>query len=262
MSSQSAGLLHHPGFMKLWIGQTISQFGSKITRTALPLTAVLVLEATPVQMGLLAALGSAPVLVVGLLAGVWVDRLRRRPILIAADLGRAVLLGLIPVSALLGLLRIEQLYIAALLVGILTVFFDVAYQSFLPSLVDREQIVEGNSKLGVSDSVTEIGGPALAGGLIQLVSAPITILLDAFSFLFSALFVGLIDISEPLPTPSEQRKSVWRDVVEGLRVVLGNPLLRAIAGSSSTFNFFGGFFGALYGLYAIRELGIEPAILG
>ena len=136
--------------MKLWSGQTISQLGSRITRDGLPLLAVMLLNATPVQMGYLQALGGLPVLLVGWLAGVWVDRLPRRPILILADLGRAVLLGLIPLAAWLGILRIEHLYILVMLVGCLTILFDVAYRSYLPSLVNPGQIMEGNSKLEIS----------------------------------------------------------------------------------------------------------------
>ena len=173
-----------PDFTKLWLGQTVSALGSGIGGTALPLAAVLVLKATPIQMGLLVAISTAPVLVVGLPAGTWVDRLRRRPVLIAADVGRAVLLASIPLAALLHVLDIEQLYVVAALVGVLTVFFDVADQAFLPSVVPRESLVVANSTLGASDSVAEIGGPALAGGLVQWLSAPVAILFDAVSFLF------------------------------------------------------------------------------
>ena len=242
-----------PDFTKLWLGRTVSELGSGIGGTALPLAAVLVLKATPLQMGLLAAIGAAPVLVVGLPAGAWVDRLRRRPILIAADVGRAVLLISIPLAALLHVLRIEQLYVVAALVGVLAVFFDVADQSFLPSVVPRESLVEANSTLGASASVAEIGGPALAGVLVQWLSAPVAILFDAVSFLFSALCVGLIRAPDPPPQRIEQRQSLGRDIAAGLRLVLRHPVLRALAGSSGTFNFFGSFVGALYFLYAIRR---------
>jgi MFS family permease len=251
-----------PDFTKLWLGQTVSALGSGIGGTALPLAAVLVLKATPIQMGLLVAISTAPVLVVGLPAGTWVDRLRRRPVLIAADVGRAVLLASIPLAALLHVLDIEQLYVVAALVGVLTVFFDVADQAFLPSVVPRESLVVANSTLGASDSVAEIGGPALAGGLVQWLSAPVAILFDAVSFLFSALCVGLIRAQEPLPERIEQRQSLWRDVAEGLRMVLRHPVLRALAGSSGTFTFFGSFVGALYFLYAIRVLGVPPGAVG
>ncbi len=257
-----SGLWHNPDFMKLWTGQTISQFGSRITRDGLPLAAVLTLAATPAQMGGLIAVGALPVLLVGLFAGVWVDRLRRRPIMIIADVGRALLLGTIPVAAFLGVLTIWQLYIVAALTGILTVFFDVADQSFLPTVVQREHVMEGNSKLGASDAVAEVGGPALAGVLIQLLTAPIAMAFDALSFLASALCINLIRTVEPPPKPAEQRQKVWQEIGEGLRLVLGHPLLRPLAAGSAMRSFFGSFFAALYSLYAVRELGVPPAILG
>src|SRR5205807_7866820 len=198
------GLWNNPDFVKLWLGQTVSQFGSGITGIALPLTAVLVLAATPAQMGILGALDGIAVLVIGLLAGVWVDRVRRRPLLIATDLGRAFLLSTIPLAALLGVLRIGQLYVVAAMVGMLTILFNVAHSAFLPSLIPPESLVEANSKLGMSDSLAEIGGPATAGPLVQLISAPFALFFDALSFLFSACCVGLIHTPEPLPAALEQ----------------------------------------------------------
>jgi MFS family permease len=247
-------------FALLWTGQTISEFGSRITREGLPLAANLVLGATALQMGLLAAFGMLPVLLVSLLAGVWVDRVRRRPILIIADIGRALLLLSVPVAALLGVLRIEQLYVVTALVGALTVFFEVAHQSFLPTIVRREQIVEGNSKLSASGSLAEVGGPALAGVLVQAITAPFAILFDALSFLASALCIGLI--RDPEPAPVAEHQQFLRDVREGLRMVLSNPVLRAIALSTSTRSFCGGTFAALYGLYVIRVLKVTPSVFG
>lgn len=255
------GLWRDHDFMRLWTGQTISKFGSQIGDGALQFAAILVLGATPVQLGLLAAARTAPVLLFGLLAGVWVDRLRRRPILIAADLGRGLLLCSIPAAALLGALRMEQLYIVAVLVSLLSLFFDVAYQSYLPALVRREQLVEGNSKLSISDSVAEIAGPPLGGALVQLISAPLAVLVDALSFLASALALALIRVREPGPPPA-RRQHIWRDIVEGLRVALGTPVLRALLGSAVTISLAGGVVGALYNLYAIQELGLSPAAVG
>jgi MFS family permease len=255
-------LTRHPDFLKLWSSQTISQFGSTITRSALPFVAMLTLGATPIQMGLLAAAGAAPILILGLVAGVWVDRLPRRPIMIAADLGRALLLVSIPIAALLSALSMGQLYVVAALTGVLSVFFDVAYRSYLPALVEREQLIEGNSKLGMSDSVAEIAGPTIGGTLVQLISAPLTILIDAISFLFSALFLGLIGRREPKPTAPAQRPNLRREIGEGLRELFANPYLRAIAASSAMGWFFGGFLGTLYELYALRELRMPPALIG
>src|SRR6266496_5831358 len=262
MQRYRTGLWNNSDFVKLWLGQTVSHFGSGITGIALPLTAVLVLAATPTQMGILGAIDGASVLVIGLIAGVWVDRVRRRPLLLAADLGRAFVLGTIPLAALLGVLGIGQLYVVAALAGMLTVLFTVAHSAFLPSLIPQESLVEANSKLAMSDSLAEIGGPAVAGPLVQLISAPFAILFDALSFLFSACCLGLIHMPEPHPTTLEQRKSIWSDLIEGLRLVLKNPLLRSLAGSAGLFSLFGNFVGALYALYVIRQIGAPPIFLG
>jgi MFS family permease len=257
-----ASLWQHRDFMCLWAGQTASQFGSTMTREALPYTAILALHATPMQMGLLGAAGAAPLLIFGLLAGVWIDRIRRRPLMIAADLGRALLLLWVPIAFMMGWLQIEQLYVLAALVGILSVCFNVAYQSYLPTLVDHRQIVEGNSKLELSGSIAEMGGPPLGGALVQLINGPITLLLDALSFLVSAFSLFRITSTEPPPAPPESRPHLWLDLTTGLRVVWGNRLLRPIAISAVIGNFFGWFFGAIYGLYAIRTLGLGAATVG
>lgn len=257
-----SGLWHNPNFMKFWAGQTISELGSRITREGLPLAAVLGLGATPAQMGLLAAVSTAPMIIVGLFAGAWVDRLRRRPILVAADLGRALVLATIPAAALLGLLGMPHLYIVAAIAGILSLFFDVAYAAFLPSLVEREHLIEGNSKLALSGSTAEILGPGLAGVLIQALTAPVAILLDALSFVASAVSVAWIDKPETTAVPAHATPDMRREIVEGLRIAFGHPVLRALTGSAGTLGFFGAFFGTLYTLFAIRELGMTPAALG
>jgi MFS family permease len=257
------GLWRHPQFVKLWAGETISQFGTQISQLAIPLTAALVLNATPLQMGLLGAFEFAPFLLLSLFAGVWVDRLRRRPVLIIADVGRAILLGSVPAAALLGVLHIEQLYVVGLLTGVLTVFFDVAYQSYLPALVSREHLIEGNSKLQASVAVAQIAGPGAAGVLVQLITAPLAVLADAASFVASAMFLLLIRAPEPVPEHhAKGTSSIWAELREGLAVVLGNPLLRSIAGCTATSNLFGNAMMAVYVLYATRQLGIEPALLG
>lgn len=262
MRRYRAGLWKDSDFVKLWLGRAVSNFGTGITGIALPLTAVLILGATPTQMGLLGAVDGASVLLVGLLAGVWVDRVRRRPLLIATDLGRAVVLSTIPLAALLGVLHIAQLYIVAALAGMLTVIFNVASPAFLPALIPQESLVESNSKLAMSDSLAEIGGPAVAGPLVQLISAPFALLFDAFSFLFSACSLGLIGKPEPPPAAQEQSQNIWSALVEGLRMVLKNSLLRTLAGSAGIFSLFGNFIGALYALYVIRQLGSPPIFLG
>ena len=259
---QLTGLWHHADFMRLWTGQTISAFGSLITRDALPLTAILVLGATPAQMGLFVAAASLPVLLFGLPAGVWVDRLRRKPIMVATDLLRAFLLVSIPVAALLGRLTIEQLYLVVFLTGILSVFFDVAYHSYLPALVQREQLVEGNSKLGTTSSMAEVAGPAIVGSLVQIISAPLTILIDAISFIFSAIFVGSIRTPEPPSAPTEERQHIWKDAAEGFRAIWHDPLLRPLVRSAVMLNLAFGIVGPVIGLFVLNELGLSPALWG
>ncbi len=262
MRLRRIGLFNNTEFIKLWTAQAVSQFGSRITREGLALTAVLVLAASPAEMGVLGALSAAPVLLFGLLAGVWVDRLRRRPILIATDLGRALVLATVPLAAWLGVLRVEQLYVVALIAGTLTVFFNVADQSYLPSVVGRDQLLDANSKLGATESVAEIGGPALAGILIQALTAPIAIVFDALSFVVSAVFIGLVRAPDPRPVADPNPPSVWQDMRAGLHVILSQPTLRSLALTAGMRTFFGSFIGALYGLYAVRELGVSPAVLG
>jgi MFS family permease len=258
-----SGLWRHSDFVKLWLGHTISRFGSEISQLAIPLTAALVLNATAAQMGLLAAIEFAPFLLLSLFAGVWVDRLPRRPILLIGDIGRAVLLGSIPIAGVFGLLTMEQLYIVALLTGVLTVFFDVADQAYLPALVNRAHLIEGNSKLEVSRSVAQITGPGVAGVLVQAFTAPLAVAVDAVSFLASFVCLLFIRRQELPPRQhTDARPSMWSDIREGLGVVLGNPLLRSIAGCTGTSNLFGNAMQALYVLYVTRELSIEPALLG
>ena len=248
--------------MKLWAGQTVSMFGSGITALALPLTAVGLLEATPAQMGLLTALGALPALALGLVAGARVDRRPRRPVLIAADLGRAALLALVPILAALERLRMAHLYVLALPLSTLELFFDVAYRAFLPTLVGREQLVEGNSKLQMSRSAAEIAAPGLAGGLVELITAPSAILLDALSFLVSGLFLGWIKGQEAAPRAAEQRESLGREIKEGLSLVVGNRTLRAIAGCEGTLSLFNSALETVFILYVTRGLGIEAGALG
>jgi len=261
-STYFIGLWRSPDFLKLWVGETISLFGSQMTMLAIPLVATLTLNVTPIQMGWLGTLQFIPWLLVGLLAGAWVDRLRRRPIMIIADLGRAILLGFIPFAALMGFLQIEHLYAVGFLVGILNVFFEVAYAAFLPSLVPREQLVEGNSKLQTSASIAEISGPGLAGWLIQVVTAPIAMIVDALSYLVSALFLSWIGVPEPIPDSLDERKPILHEIKDGLQILLKHPILRAFALTSTVSNFFVDVHLALYILYATRELGIQPVILG
>jgi predicted MFS family arabinose efflux permease len=256
-----SGVWANPDFVKLWTGQTVSKFGTHITGAAMAATAVLFLQATPAQMGLLEAFGGLPVLLFSLLAGVWVDRLRRKPILIAADLGRAAILLSIPLAALAGALRIGQLFLVAGLVGTLSVFYSLADQSFLPSVVRRDELVEANARIASSDSLAEIAGPSLGGTLVQALGAPYAIFVDAATYLFSAASLGLIRTPEPLPIPQAQ-PHLGREIKEGLRAVIRQPVLRALMLTTATHRFFGNFIGAIYWLYLVRDLSLSPAIVG
>jgi len=256
-----SGLLRHPDFLKLWTGQSVSLFGSQVTRLALPFVAILSLHATPAQMGILGAVQLAPFLLLGLFVGVWVDRLPRRPILIAADIGRALLLSAIPLMALTHTLRIEYLFIVGFLLGTLELFFDVAYMSFLPSLIEREQLVDGNSMLQMSDSVAQVAGPGLGGALVQVVTAPLAILTDALTFLASAISIIAIGAREEA-VQADERRNVWRELREGLKLVIGNPLLRAIGGCTATLNLFANALFTVYMLYCTGPLGLKPAVIG
>jgi MFS family permease len=259
----TGGLWRHGDFLKLWSGETISQFGTQISQLALPLVAVLVLDASTFEVAALGTVEFLPFILFTLPAGVWVDRLRRRPILIAGDLGRAALLATIPLAYFTDALTLGQLYIIGFLVGLCTVFFDVAYMSYLPSLVDRKEIIEGNSKLQVSASAAQISGPGVGGILVEIFTAPYAVLVDALSYLGSALFLVRIKASEPPPeTAKSERPSMWVELKEGLRFVLGNPNLRAQAGCTATSNFFSNVAFAVYLVFTVRVLGLSPGLIG
>jgi MFS family permease len=259
------GLWRRPEFMKLWTAETISQLGTQVSILALPLIAISVLDSSPFEVALLGTIEYLPFILISLPAGVWVDRMRRRPILIVGDLGRALALLSIPIAHVAGVLTIYQLYIVGFTTGVLTVFFDVAYQAYLPALVERDELVEGNSKLDISRSGAQLFGPGLAGGLIQLVTAPLAVLVDSFSFLGSAFFLFLINRREPPPQPrpaGTPGPGMRQQVAEGLRYVLGHPYLRNIAACTGTANFFGNVLFSILLVYAVRELGMTPGAIG
>ncbi len=260
--SHVGALWHHSDFLKLWTGETISLLGSEVTALALPLTAIVLLKATAFQMGLLSAASSVPFLLVTLFAGVWIDHKRRRLTLIIANLGRAILLGLIPLLAFLGYLQIGYLFVIALFVGVLTVFFQLAYEAYLPRLIEQDQLVEGNSKLSLSSSIAELGGPGLAGILIQMVTAPFAILVDAFSFLFSAISLLFIHKPEPPSPTSSERIHIFREINEGIRITLKNKYLRAFAGEAAMYNLFWQTIQVVLVLYAVRQLHLNSLTIG
>jgi MFS family permease len=228
---------------------------------ALGLTALVYLDASPSEMGLLAAAQGLPVLLFSLFAGVWVDRLKRRPLMIGCDLGRAVLLVSVPVAAAFGELGMAQLYIVAFGVGLLGIGFELAYRSYLPVLVGGNEILEGNARLSASESIAESASPAVGGAVVQAVSGPFAVLIDSLTFVWSALFVGLIRLQEPEPHPSDGR-TVLADLAEGLALVWREGVLRALTAAAAISRFFGGFYAALYGVFLIQTLGFTPLAMG
>jgi MFS family permease len=254
-------LLGHSGFRRLWFGQTVSVFGSQVTVLALPLAAVLVLHASTFQVGLLTTAEFAPFLVIGLPTGVWVDRIRRRPIMIAADVLRAITLASVPVAYALGLLTLAQLYVAAAIQGVATVFFDVAYMSYLPGLVGRDHLVESNAKLQISQSVAEVSGPTVSGFLIGVLSAPVAFVVDAVSFVVSA--GSLLAIADREPAPERVAAPNLRaEMAEGLRFVATEPVLRMIAAATSTGNLFSAAFSAISVVFLVRQIGLGASAIG
>jgi len=258
-------LWRHADFLKLWTGETVSVFGSQVTLLAVPTVAILILHAGPFQVGLLSALEFLAFPTLGLVAGVYADRLRRRPIMIACDLGRMLALGSIPLAFVLNLLTLEQLYVVALLTGIFTVFFDVSYQSYLPVLVDRPNLIEGNTKLEITRSTAQVAGPAVAGFLIQLIGGAKAVAVDAVSFLFSALALALIKTPEPEPRPSTASGATGfiPEMREGIEVVFGSPILWRIAGCTATTNLGSNMiFGAVLLVFAYRQLHLSAGVVG
>jgi MFS family permease len=267
MPDPNRSLLRHPDFLKLWVGETVSVFGSQVTQLAVPLIAATVLNVTAFEFGLLNTIEMLPFILLSLPAGVWVDRLRRRPIMIVADLGRAAAIATIPLAFALNALTIWQLYVVGGIVGCFTVFFDVAYQSYLPSIVDRDQLVEGNGKLEITRSASQILGPGMAGILIGVLEAPFAMVLDALSYLWSASFVAWIRRPEPPVEPHDEARhgpkpSMRSEMASGLRYVVGHRWLRSIAATTGLSNLFTGISGAILVLYLVRDRGLSAEQIG
>jgi MFS family permease len=258
----AASLWRDADFRRLWLAQTISLLGSQVSFLALPLVAINTLAATPVQMGLLTALGALPVLLLGPFIGIWADRHRRRSMLISSDLARGLLLLTIPLAALSGNLRIELLYLVTLLGGTLALWFDVAYRAYLPALVGRTRLLDANSKLEMSRSAAEIGGPGVAGGLIQWLTGPIAIFLDAVSFWLAAILIVRIRTPEAPPTAEKEDEAIGGALAAGVTLILRHPLLRALAGCLATIGLFNAMLEAVALLFLTRQLGLTPGMLG
>jgi MFS family permease len=265
-SPARASLWRNPDYAKFWTGESVSQFGNQVTLLALPLAAVLTLQATAFEMGVLNAASYLPFLLLTLFVGVWVDRVRRRPVMVASAIGRSAVLLSIPLLSAAGLLGMGYLYAAAFVLGVLTVLFEVTWQAYLPALVARDELVEANSKLQVSTSAAQVGGPALAGWLVALLTAPVALLVDACSFLVSA--ATLVAIRKPEPArerpaaAAEPPEPVLRSIGAGLRFTLGDARLRACVLEAGTYNLFWLVLETTFLLYATHQLGMSPTLIG
>jgi len=248
-------------FLTLWSGQALSQFGAQITELAIPVLAVLMLDATEWEVGILNAAQVAAFLVVGLPAGAWIDRMRKRRVMIWADAVRAVALVTLPVLALLGMLQIWHMIVVALIMGVATVFFDVSYQSIIPSLVRTNQIAEANGKLQSTYELANIAGPGIGGWLIGVLTAPIAIFATVGTYVASFVALLFTRDHEQLRAP-EDHKPLVHEIGEGLRWVFGNPLLRRIVGTTGMANFFGTIAQTLVPIFVLRELGLSPQMFG
>jgi MFS family permease len=249
-------------FLKLWAAQGISQVGTQVTLLALPLAAILVLEATATEVALLSAVEVLPFLLFTLPAGVWVDRLPRRPILVLADLGRALALGSIPFAYALDALTLPHLFVVAFLTGVLSVFFDLSYLSYLPSLVERAQLGAANSKLEATRSAAQVAGPGVAGVLVGTITAPVAILVDAVSYVVSAAFVWRIRRPDRREVDATPRRDLWPELREGLVYVLGHPYLRPLTLVTGSWNLLASIGFAVVLVYVVRELGLSPEVVG
>jgi len=253
-------LWRHRNFRLLWAAQSISALGARVTRAAVPLTAILLLQARPDELSLLAAFSALPAILMGPIAGVLTDRWPRQALMIGADLGRFAALMTIPIAAFLGRLTLTQLILVLAIMRSLTLLFEVADRTLLPSLVGRAQLLEGNAKLGTTEAMAEILGPALGGALVQALTAPFAILADALSYLWSAVLLARID-TPAMPAVAEPEPALAATLA-GIGTIIRHPILRPVALCLATQSFFGSFFEGTYDYFAIRELGLTPALLG
>ena len=254
-------LLREHDYRNFWFGQTVSVFGDQITLLALPILAVLVLGADPAQMGILTAVGLLPHLLFSLPAGVWLDRVhRRRRLMVVADVIRAAVIAIVPIAYVLDALSLELAFVLAFVVGTVSVVFDLAWLSLVTAVARREQLVEANALLNASRSVSTVGGPALAGILVQVLTAPFALLVDALSFLASAFFLGRVRAPDP---PVEHDPGTIRDQLSaGMSFIVRDPIMRPSVFAVATMNLFNYGYQALFILFATRYLRIEPGLLG
>ena len=253
-------------FLCLWAGQSVSEIGAAVTKLALPLTAVVVLDASTFEVGLLTAATTMAFIVVTLPAGAIVDRRPKRTIMIVCDAARLLIIGSVPVAWYLGVLGLGQLYAVALLAGVCTVFFDVAYQSYVPAIVARDQLADANGRLTTTQELAELTGPGLGGMLVGIVGVAGAMIADAASYLVSLVaLAGIRHREPPRPAPASgqpERPRLRAEIVEGMRFVLRHRILRRVVACSATSNLFSSMATAMQVLFMVRVLGIEPAVTG
>ncbi|WP_225830215.1 MFS transporter [Streptomyces sp. NK08204] len=260
---QAAGsLTRDRKFLRLWGAQTLCQLGVQTTEITLPLVAVLALHASAFEVGALASFQMVAFLLIGLPAGAWMDRVRKRPVLVAASVGRAALLASVPVAGWLDVLTVGQMFGVAFGLGVCTVFFETAYQSYLPSLVGPEQLLEGNAKLESSRSVSQVAGPSAGGWLAQWLTAPTAVVVNAAGFLAAALLMWRIDDSEDRPVSATTRRGMLGEIRQGLTLVFGDRVLRAITLSGAVFNLSWAVTSAMLVLFLQRDLGLSAGAIG
>jgi MFS family permease len=258
---RGTGILRHPDFRRLWAADALSQLGTGVSSLALPLLAIVTLNASTFEVALIKTLQAVPYLLIGLLVGAWCDRLRCRPVLVIADLVRMAALGSIPVAAAFGVLTLWQFYAAVFVAGVLTVFFDVAHQTYLPRLVSSDRLIDGNSLLWTNRSIAGIAAPTVSGLLVQWLGAPVAVLVDALSYLWSALWLGSIQRREERP-PKPAGRNLRREISEGARVLFADPFLRAIGLSNMTVSLFQNLNLAITVVFLVRGVGLSPGTIG
>jgi MFS family permease len=261
VARSASPLWRHRGFLTLWTGESLSQFGAQLSHLALPVLAVSILQATPFQVGLLGAVDTAAFLLIGLPAGAWIDRMLKRRIMLTADLVRAAVLAVIPALWLADALQFWHLYVVGAVLGVATVFFDVAYQSFVPVLVPSASVADANGKLESTAQIARIGGPAAGGAFLTIVAAPLVLAATALTYLTSFLFLTRIRDDETLPD-REDRRPLVTEIRDGLAYVLRHPLLSRITAATSINNLFATIAMTMTPLLVLRELGLSPAVMG
>jgi len=257
-----ASVRRDPDFRKLWFGQSVSVFGSLISRIAIPFLAVIELDATPFDMAVLGIAALLPGFIVGILAGAWIDRRKRRPVMIGADLGRAAVLLIVPILALTDQLDIWHLLVVSGLLSILSMLFDIAYQSYLPGLVGRERLIEGNSTLTATESVAEFGSFSIGGWLVQIFTAPFALLVDTLTFLLSALAIHRIELPEELERDETVDTSLVEEAVAGFSYVRRNGVMRVLAVAQALLSMSHGMTSTVFFLFVVDTLGFETGPLG